>query len=102
MNPKARGKSVFTACPVCFFAANQKILFRALAFFVVFDASALGNTGIAVRFVVAAADGVVLHGANAVCFGGFCAFVGFACKTEEANARCAQREKNVFHWKRTF
>jgi len=77
-------------------------LFRAFSFFVVFYACTLGSAGIAVCFVVAPTDGVVLHGANTVGSRVFYTFVRFAGKTEEAKAGCAQREENVFHWKRKF
>jgi len=86
----------------CFYRTPIAALFRALAFFVVFDARTLGGTGIAVSFVVATADGVVFHGANAVGFGAFHTFVCFAGKTEKGKGGCAEREKNVFHWKRKF
>lgn len=99
-NP-AQAEAVFSRTR-CFYRTPIAALFRAFAFFVVFDARTLGSTGIAVSFVVAAADGVILHGANTVGFGVFHAFVRFAGKNEKAEARCAQREKNVFHWKRKF
>jgi hypothetical protein len=76
---------------------RRRRLLRAFPFFVFLDAGTFSSAGIAVGFVVAAANRVVLHGADAVGFGVLHTFVGFAGKSEGQKAHGAERKPDVFH-----
>ena len=100
---KYRGKKISTGAsqyqpaPV-----SLESLFRAFSFFVLADTGTFSGAGIAVRFVVAATDGVVLHRAHTIFFRVFYAFVGFTGESDGEKTNRAEREANVFHWKRKF
>lgn len=83
-----------------FFSRSPLFLFGAFPFRVFFDTGTFGDAGVVVGFVIAAADRVVLHGADAVGFWVFHALPGRAagCKGEQGGG--AKRRKSIFHRKK--
>ena len=75
----------------------------ARTFFIFLDPRTFGGAGIAVCFVVASANGVVLHGAYTVGSRVFLAFAGsFAGKSAGEQPECAKSKTDVFHKSRNF